>query len=222
MQTETVNVMKKNRKFFKISIKGFECRLKIDDNTESLQLGVQTLVLEDVSVRTKYGTDVIYQLNGSVEAQSNGICTLSVPFYNHMLVDQCRNLGGRWDSESKTWVFNQMVQDEVDELDDKFNSELVTVDLFFGDDLMSDCGPFTYRGFTLAQAWCRDSGAKLGDGVALLSGKINSGGSFKNWGTRISEGTKLRLQVPGALLTETEIKNLEDTGVITITYNSDC
>lgn len=44
-------------------------------------------------------------------------------------------------------------------------------------------GPVEVAGRTIARAWGRDSGAKLGDGVVKLQGRVGSGGSMKNWET---------------------------------------
>lgn len=45
-------------------------------------------------------------------------------------------------------------------------------------------------GRTIAYAFGRDSGAKLGDKVTCLDGEYSSGGSMKNWKTIIDEGAE--------------------------------
>lgn len=45
-------------------------------------------------------------------------------------------------------------------------------------------------GRTIAYAFGRDSGAKLGDKVTCLDGEYRSGGSMKNWKTIIDEGAE--------------------------------
>ena len=54
-------------------------------------------------------------------------------------------------------------------------------------------GPVTCCGKTVARAVDRDSGAKVGYDVALLSGHIDSGGSRKNWKTIVEEGSTFKL-----------------------------
>jgi hypothetical protein len=59
------------------------------------------------------------------------------------------------------------------------------------------CDSFSLAGRSIARAFGRDSGAKTADGVIVLEGSFGSGGSVKNWTTRVSEGTVFRvLHVP--------------------------
>jgi hypothetical protein len=44
-------------------------------------------------------------------------------------------------------------------------------------------------GRQVARAFGRDSGARLGDGIVLKRGSVNSSGSMKNWKTKITDGT---------------------------------
>lgn len=46
---------------------------------------------------------------------------------------------------------------------------------------------------TIAIAYSKNSGAKLGDDVALIKGSIYSGGSVKNWNTEIDRDTVINL-----------------------------
>ncbi|GAN46095.1 hypothetical protein ABID82_001607 [Methylobacterium sp. PvP062] len=46
--------------------------------------------------------------------------------------------------------------------------------------------PVEVAGRLIARAFDRDSGAKLGDGIVLLSGNVTSGGSRANWKTIVS------------------------------------
>ncbi len=194
MKTVKLKIIKKNRKYFACKIKdGYKCKLKITEKSESLELGMHSLLVEDVSVRTKYGTDVIYEMNS--EASPDAITTLKAP-YNTILVARCKELGGRWDADNKVWVFSDTVQDEVDELDAKYNSELITIEIQAVFDLSAYQGPITAGGFTLVRAFGRDSGAVLGDGVALIEGSISSGGSAKNWVTKATYGSVFRLKIP--------------------------
>lgn len=61
--------------------------------------------------------------------------------------------------------------------------------------------PLQIGSLTLARAFGRDSGARLGDGVAHLAGpKPRSGGSVKNWRTVIPGGCLLAVyNVPRAM-----------------------
>lgn len=207
---KTFNIIKKNRKYFAATTNGYKCKILIDSNSENLEIGEYTLEVDDISVRTKYGTDLIFKLSSSVEEQKDvGICTLQHHAFNKILVEKCRNLGGKWDGD--TWVFSGMVESEVEELDVVFNSELVTIEITNEDEVREWHDAVTFAGYSLAKARDRDSGAKLADGVALIEGKATSGGSAKNWVTKLVENSVLRLQVPCDLLTELDA---EKTGVI--------
>lgn len=199
---KTFEIIKKNRKYFAAKIDGkIPCKILIDDKSESLELGTQTLEVEDISVRSKYGTDLIYKLTASADDVADaGITTLRTPFYNQNLVAECHRLGGKWDADEKSWVFSGLVADKVEELDEKYNSQLIPVEIEFNETLFGEKGPAYLAGFKIAQAWGRDSGAKLADGIMLIDGDINSGGSMKNWDTRVKQGAKIRMEVPEALL----------------------
>lgn len=203
MKTLTLNLVKKNRKYFACLHKGYEVKLLIDAASENLSLGDHELLLDDISVRTKYGTDVIYKVVG--ETKPEKIVTLQSPRYNKWLVKECQNLGGRWDETAKAWVFSHLVEAEVDELDRQYNEQLVCVDIEAQDDIRGHQDDVTFMGYSIARAFGRDSGAKLGENVALLDGQISSGGSVKNWVTFVRKGSTFRLVVSKVLLDECEM-----------------
>lgn len=196
-----LNVLKKNRKYFACTKDGYKCKLIIDDSSKDLSIGEHTLVVFDKSVRTKYGTDLIYQLAYDAKDQeSAGIVTLRHQFFNQNLVDDCRNMGGKWDADSQTWVFSDLVADRVEELDAIYNSDLVPVEITAIDEISEWHAPVRFMGYTIARAWGRDSGAKLGDDVSQMKGNIDSGGSVKNWRSKVSKGSVFRLYVPKGVL----------------------
>lgn len=127
MKTVTLNIIKKNRVYFACEDKNKKAvKLKIDSNSESLTLGTHELLVNDVSVKSKYGVDAIYELAVNIEEQkSAGICTLQHFAYNQNLVEECKKLGGKWDEEAKAWVFSDVVQKEVEALDAKYNEEIM-------------------------------------------------------------------------------------------------
>lgn len=201
METKTFNIIKKNRKYFAATVNGYKCKILIDDNSQALEVGEHELIVDDMSKRTKYGTDLIFKLAADAkEQQEAGIVTLSHHAYNSKLVAKCRAMGGRWDAESDCWVFSELVEDKVEELDDIYNSDLVAVEITALDDIYEGKAPVTFCGYTIARAYGRDSGAKLGDGVSHISGSIYSGGSMKNWKSGVKEGSVFRLLIPCELL----------------------
>ena len=93
---KTITLIKKNSKYFAAKIGKFDCKVLVDNNSESLELGEHTLEFDDISVRTKYGTDLIFKLSASESEQEEaGIVTLKTDFYNKKLVEQCHKLGGK-------------------------------------------------------------------------------------------------------------------------------
>ena len=200
MKTVQLNIIKKNRKYFAATHKGYKVKILINENSESLKLGEQTLTVDDISVRSKYGTDVIYKLAVDAEPQeSQGIVSLRAP-YNLELIEKCRNLGGTWDKETQAWIFPDFVADKVEDLEYKYGSELVAVEVEFTEFCSADKKAFDICGIVLATASGRDSGAKLADGVAVISGGFSSGGSVKNWRTCVADNTIVRLKVPSQLV----------------------
>lgn len=193
MKTVTLDIVKKNRVYFKcLNERGYEVKLKITSQSENLPLGKQELLVKDCSVRTKYGTDIIYDLEDIVKNDS--IVTLKHDKYNRLLVEQCKNLGGRWDAEEKAWVFSAIVADKVEELDYLINTDIVNIEITAKEDRWGEKGAVHFCGYRIAIAQSRDSGATLCDGVAMITGAIKSGGSMKNWGTEVSAGSQFRLR----------------------------
>tara|TARA_R110000796_G_scaffold65782_2_gene151792 strand:- start:6552 stop:7238 length:687 start_codon:yes stop_codon:yes gene_type:complete len=197
MKTIKLNVLKKNRKYFKCEYNSRACRLKIDKNSENLELGQCEMLMNDISVRSKYGIDVIYELAVDAEKQksSAGVVTLKAD-YNAHLVKKCRNLGGRWCCDTKSWVFLTLVGQEVEELDVIYNSDKIVVEITASHDCYAHLSDLTFKGITIATATSRDSGAQLGNGIALLRGKIRSGGSNANWNSQADDDSVFRLEIP--------------------------
>ena len=202
-----LTIIKKNRKYFKSERNGYACKVLIDDNSADLELGEQNLAVDDISVKSKYGTDVIYKLSASAEIQKDsGICTLKTAFYNKNLVESCHKLGGKWDGDEKVWVFPGFVEGEVEELDEKYNSKMVDIELSFSEDydFYGYQAPFFVSGFKIATATGRDSDAKINDGIAIIKGGASGGGSRKNWCTQILDGSVIRMSMPELCIDDIE------------------
>lgn len=199
---KTFEIIKKNRKYFSAKIGGkIPCKILIDSNSENLEIGNHQLLVDDISVRSSYGTDLIYKLSAAAnDVASAGITTLRTPFYNKDLVNECKKLGGSWDAKTRAWIFSGIVADKVEELDEIYNSSLIPVEITFDRCVRACCEAVFLAGFKIAAATGRDSGAKMAEGVALIEGDVDSGGSMKNWVTSINEGTKIRMEVPELLI----------------------
>lgn len=198
-----LNIIKKNRVYFACkNSSGYEVKLRITEASKDLGLGEHELLVKDESVKTKYGTDIIYVLHSLIN--QNQVIVLKSE-KNDNLIYQCKRLGGKWDSEEKVWVFSDVVKDEVEELDFLYNSELVRVQLTAKREILEHTGPITFCGYDIAYASSKTSGARTCEGVALISGRITSSGSNANWYTEMTEGTVVRCRIPLELL------NLEKT-----------
>lgn len=139
----------------------------------------------------------------------NGMAKIFTP-YNAEFVAKVKQVGGRkWNAAERCW---EVPESEVDtvrgymmdifgETDLPTEGEKVTVKVTFNSEESKRCGSITLFGKTLARAWGRDTGARVGDDVTLISGVVTSGGSMKNWTTEIREGTVLKVRnVPRAAL----------------------
>lgn len=177
-----LNILKRNRKYFAAETDSKrKCKLLIDSNSENLELGEHCLAIEDISVRSKYGTDLIYKLSVSAEVQAEqGIVSLKAD-YNSQLVKECRKLGGSWDKEQNAWIFPGFVADEVEELDEIYNSAPITVEITAIEEIRAYGKGIEFLGRPLCRAFGRDSGARIDSDIALISGYATSGGSQKNW-----------------------------------------
>jgi hypothetical protein len=122
-----------------------------------------------------------------------------------------RGLGGRWDKDAKVWIFKSDVIDQVREICKEVygvdgsgvEGELVTIRVTVNNDLSELHSGIYLGGRQIAQAYGRDSGARIGEGVAFIKGNPASGGSVKNWRTCIPQGCVfLLLDFPKALVSE--------------------
>jgi len=203
MITKTFKIEKTGRVWIQATQNGYNCKIKMSELTKDLT-GEVTLLVEDISVRSKYGTDLRYEMVSDNKKSEKVF--FSHGKYNCFMVAECRELGGQWDSESKTWAFNAIVEDKIEELEELYNCDLIDVELTAKEDCSYGCDAVDFLGYTIARATGRDSGAQLGDGVSMLRGSIDSGGSMKNWRTSIEEKSIFRLSVPKNLL---KASNLE-------------
>ncbi|AEX24598.1 hypothetical protein OTK59_21645 [Vibrio natriegens] len=204
------NVIKKNRKYFAATTDNNKsCKILIDECSKDLELGEHFLAVKDISVRSKYGTDLIYKLTANVEEQTKlGICSLKSE-YNTLLIEKCRKLGGTWDKSQGAWIFSSIVEKEVEELDEIFNSAPVIVEIEAIEEIQEQGKAIEFLGYPVCKAFSRDSGARIETGIALLSGYATSGGSKNRWTTVLSEGATLRLKIPEDLLNIYEDKKFQ-------------
>ena len=198
MKTIKITILKKGRIWFDCkNEKGYACKLKINEFSKDLTLGDHEILVKDISIRSSYGTDLRFYMAGEKSKEKVFITHFK---FNSQLVDECKELGGVWDAESKSWVFSSIVKDKVEELEEKYNGDLVSIEIEAIEYIGAECESIRFLGYPIAKATGRDSGAVLGHEVYQIQGSISSGGSCKNWSTNISKNSKFRLQVPKNLL----------------------
>jgi len=130
--------------------------------------------------------------------------------YNPEFVKRVKLMGGRWNPDGQYWHVDEgLLEDlrallrEVYGMDDltEGKQETVTVELTFKDSYEKRTAPVIIFGRTVASAFGRDTGARVGDGVVFTKGAPQSGGSRANWCTCIPEGCVVKmLNVPVAAL----------------------
>lgn len=116
-------------------------------------------------------------------------------------VYKIKQLGqAKWDSTLKGWRVSTDYKDEVKKIlldyygtDGSFSEKRVTIELLANQDIKAPQKPVLFAGKAVAQAFHRDSGARVGPNVALIEGDINSGGSSKNWETIVEKGSRFKL-----------------------------
>lgn len=152
-----------------------------------------------------------------IERNENGMAKVFTP-YNSDFVAKIKRIGGRrWNGEEKCWEvpeteietvreYMKAVYGETDQADD---SDKVTVKVTFNEEEYAHCDSIFLFGKAIARATGRDSGARVCDDVTVLSGKLTSGGSMRNWRTVAREGTVIKVRnVPKAALAITNDMNV--------------
>lgn len=113
--------------------------------------------------------------------------------YHAEFVAKAKNMGGKW--QSPRWVFDIRNENLVRQAcidcygtDGETTADTVTLKVSLAGGSYCLRSAITLCGRTIARAFGRDSGARLGDGIVLLEGEFISSGSMKNWATEVREG----------------------------------
>jgi len=121
--------------------------------------------------------------------------------YCPQAVYKIKQLGqAKWDSTLKGWKVSTDYKDEVKKIlldyygtDGTFSEKRVNIELVTNQDIKRPQKPVLFAGKSIAQAFNRDSGARVGQNVALIEGGISSGGSSKNWETIVEKGSRFKI-----------------------------
>lgn len=124
-------------------------------------------------------------------------------------VSKIKKLGKvSWEPKMKGWLVSNDFEDDVKGIlieyygtDGSFSPKVINIEVTAIQNIETLKKPVLFAGKVIAAAYGRDSGAKLGEYTAQLSGKINSGGSSSNWKTIVDGGSCFKvLQVNEELL----------------------
>lgn len=220
--TKTFEIVKRNRKYFAARIADkYDCKILIDSNSSHLEPGQHTLVVEDLSIRTKYGNDLIFRAVGDVDQQieESGICSFkpTLGLVNEHMRKTVNRLGGRWDRDSGAWIFPKIVEDQIDELEFLFNSDFINIQVEFTEYLEFK-GPVKFLGYEIGGSTRKNGPVNTRCEVALIAGNFGyertrvgrySDNDFV-YSSYVEPGTIVRLKVPAELLRR-ESSNIDCT-----------
>lgn len=137
-------------------------------------------------------------------------------YYNDLFVRRARGLRGNW--VSGAWNFTPAVLEHVKAavlecfgVDGTAPYEVCTL-LVKGLDTGARTEGVELFGRPIAKAYGRDSGAKPGDDIFLLSGSFSSGGSVKNWSTNVNDATFEIHNFPIAALKRADVQKAIEEG----------
>ena len=148
--------------------------------------------------------------------------------YNKEFVAKIKQIGGaRWNGSSRCWTVPEAEVDTVraymrevyGETDLPDEGDRVTVEVTFLEEATDWDGEISLFGRQICRAFGRDSGARVGEGVTLIDGKIGSGGSRANWTVWIGEGARFRVRnLPRKALSiespyKIEVREVQQDGV---------
>ncbi len=143
--------------------------------------------------------------------------------YNADFVQKCRNFRGTF--KNGAWWFDDSIVDYVRDAMVEFFGTTGEVPYETCTLLITDfsetagCAPVVLFGRTIAKAWGRDSGARLGDDIIFISGDYGSSGSVKNWSTRVSDATFEIHNFPVPSLELFQVKQAIESGWCEVKYN---
>jgi len=129
--------------------------------------------------------------------QQDGKILVETPF-EPSLPAKFRQMGGSWNDpywtfKEDTDVFEGIKELLLEKLGYDHDSPKGIVKITTKNKVIADKKSVIVGGFILAYARGRSSGAKVGAGVTLIRGEIGSGGSMKNWDSRVHADTTFKI-----------------------------
>lgn len=120
--------------------------------------------------------------------------------YNADFVRDVKRINGVWSGSNRAWVVEPVMKDQLKKLLVKHYGETGeeqkrTYKIVATRTHEERLASVTAGGLVIASAMGRDSGAKVGEGVYMLEGDIDSTGSVKNWKTWVEEGSIFQVEM---------------------------
>jgi hypothetical protein len=120
--------------------------------------------------------------------------------YNADFVKAVKRINGTWSAADRAWIVTPKMKEQLKKLlleyygetgEEQKRTYKITATRKFWECRAS----VTAGGLVIASAMNRDSGAKVGEGVYMLEGEIDSGGSAKYWGTEVEEDSVFQVEM---------------------------
>lgn len=141
--------------------------------------------------------------------------------YSKDFVKEIKSIGGaKWNPSKSCWTIPTEALDVAKKMmmrifgeDGEEKQPTLTIRLTMEESQYSEnCSAYTLLGKTIARAFGRDSGAKTGENAIFEEGEPISGGSVKNWYTKVPQGCVIRLSNVSMALWE-EFKDSDHAGI---------
>lgn len=198
------NILKKERDYF-LALKGSShCKIIIDNYSQNLPIGYIKLHVEEVSDKYKhYSNEAIFKLILPLEEQDSiDICTLNTGRKNNFVYKQCLRLGGKWESILNEWVFSSAISHKVENLGNKLNTEEIYIEATFRETVSIIDDELTLFGYPIVKFVTNGNKIVFHNNIKQTSGDIVVTRSGKKKKTIILAGTRIRLFIPKALLSD--------------------
>lgn len=120
--------------------------------------------------------------------------------YNADFVRDVKRINGTWSGSNRAWVVEPVMKEQLKKLLVKHYGETGeeqkrTYKIVATRTHEERLASVTAGGLVIASARGRDTGAKVGEGVYMLEGDIDSSGSVKNWNTWVEEGSVFQVEM---------------------------
>ena len=120
--------------------------------------------------------------------------------YNADFVKAVKRINGTWSATNRAWVVEPKMKEQLKKLLVEYYGETGeeqkrTYKITATRNHEEHLAPVTAGGLVIASARGRDTGAKVGEGVYMLEGDIDSTGSVKHWNTWVDEGSVFQVEM---------------------------